>query len=143
MRNPVHRASHDRCHVEAVASPRGRGARCHKDVANRRLKKDSKQPGECHLQVGLRCLAPCTGEGVGVDAAHHAHATGSQLDLVHAMGYVCDQLDALKDIRTEAAFSKLFTDATLLADLLGVVLTNPRTASRSVYTVAAGADGTG
>ena len=34
----------------------------------------------------------------------------------------CDLLGALKDIRTEAAFSKLFTEATLLADLLGIVL---------------------
>ena len=29
------------------------------------------------MEVGLRCLAPCTGEGVRVDAAHQAHATSS------------------------------------------------------------------
>ena len=43
-----------------------------------------------------------------------------QLDVVQAMALVCDLLDALKDIRTEAAFSRLFTEATLLADLLGI-----------------------
>ena len=37
-----------------------------------------------------------------------------QLDVVQAMALVCDLLDALKDIRTEAAFSKLFTEATYL-----------------------------
>ena len=77
VRNAVHRASHDRCHVEAVASLRGRGARNHEDVANRGRKKDSKQPWECHLQVGLCCRAPCTAEGVGVDVVHHADAAGS------------------------------------------------------------------
>ena len=41
------------------------------------------------------------------------------------------------------AFSKLFTEATLLADVLGIVLSKPRTASRSVYRGAAGADGAG
>ena len=55
--------------------------------------------------------------------------------------YVSDLLNALRDIRTEAAFSKLFEEAALLADLLGIVLSKPRTASRSVYRAAAGADG--
>ena len=66
-----------------------------------------------------------------------------QLDVVQAMALVCDLLDTLKDIRTEAAFSKLFTEATLLADLLGIVLAKPRMASRSVYRAAASVDGAG
>ena len=68
-----------------------------------------------------------------------------QLDLVQAMTYVSDLVNALRDIRTEAAFSKLFEEAALLADLLqsGIVLSKPRTASRSVYRAAAGADGLG
>ena len=66
-----------------------------------------------------------------------------QLDMVQAMALVCDLLDALKDIRMEAAFSRLFTEATLLADLLGIVLAKPRMASRSIYRAAAGVDGAG
>ncbi len=66
-----------------------------------------------------------------------------QLDLVQAMTHVSDRLNALKDMKPESAFSKLFAEAALLADLLGIVLSKPRTASRSVYRAAAGADGAG
>ena len=60
------------------------------------------------------------------------------LDLVQAMSGVDDLLASLQKLRSNEVFTKLFTDSTNLAELLGVQITKPRTASRSVYRPAAG-----
>lgn len=60
------------------------------------------------------------------------------LDLVEAMAGVDDLISSLQNLRSEEAFSKLFLEATNLAQQIGVTLTMPRIASRSVYRPAAG-----
>jgi len=55
------------------------------------------------------------------------------LDLVRAMGSVCDLLSSLRSMRTVGVVSKLFEESTAVAKILGVILVKPRSASRSVY----------
>ena len=58
-------------------------------------------------------------------------------DLHKAMNMVSDLLDSLKEMRNEDAFSTLFQEATALAEMLGIDLSKPRTAKRSVFRPAA------
>ncbi len=55
------------------------------------------------------------------------------LDLVQAMSGVGDLITSLQRLRSHEVFAKLFSDSTNLAELLGIQMTKPRTASRSVY----------
>lgn len=63
----------------------------------------------------------------------------SGIDLVQAMSGVNDLIVSLQKLRSNEVFTKLFADSSNLAQFLGISITKPRTASRSVYRPTAGA----
>jgi len=60
------------------------------------------------------------------------------IDLVQAMSGVSGLVASLQNLRSNEVFTKVFADSSNLAQFLGISITKPRTASRSVYRPTAG-----
>lgn len=62
------------------------------------------------------------------------------IDLVNAMSGVDDMLAMLESLRSSERFGRIFEEAQTVAELLGITLTKPRTARRSVYRATASSE---